>query len=72
MFKRVNSKKTRNVLPRRRCLKGLTRIRQGIVTKGYMFKWVNSKKTRNVLPRGRCLKKLTRKRHGMCYQGLDV
>jgi len=30
-FKKVNSKKTRNVLPRGRCLKGLTRKRQGMI-----------------------------------------
>ena len=53
MFKKVNSKKTRNVLPRGRCLKGLTRKRQEMCYQGVGFKKVNSKKTRNVLPRGR-------------------
>ena len=62
------------MLPRGRCLKTLTRKRQGVCYhyQGVDFKKFNSKKTRNVLPRGRCLKRLTRKRQGMCYQGVDV
>jgi len=60
------------VLPSGRCLKKLTRKRQGMCYQELDVKRVNSKKTRNVLPRDRFLKKLTRKRQGMCYQGLDV